>query len=177
MTQQLHEDKVLIHRGTRVNLRETRLARRGGGELVREIAEVADAVVVLPLLEGDRVVLIRNERFVVRGTLWELPAGTLEAGEDPDLCAGRELEEETGYRAERVERLMGFWPSPGFSTEFMHAYVARGLSVVGQSLDETERIEPVVVAMSEALSMVRDGRIVDGKTILTLLWWKEFGKG
>jgi ADP-ribose pyrophosphatase len=176
MGKHLHDDKPLLHQGTRVNLRATELRKRGGGVLRREIAEVSDAVVILPLLDPQTVVLIRNERFVVYETLWELPAGTLEDGEDPDACAARELEEETGYRCDTLRKLTGFWPSPGFSTEFMHAYVAQDLTKVGQSLDETERIEPVTVAIGEVMQMVHDGRIVDGKTIATLLWWERFGQ-
>ncbi|MEM8781436.1 MAG: NUDIX hydrolase [Planctomycetota bacterium] len=174
----LHPDTELIHAGTRVNLRVKRLARRSGGELKREVAEVADAVVILPLIETEGspgVVLIRNERFAVGQTLWELPAGTLEAGEDPWDCAGRELEEETGYRAARVEPMVDFWASPGFSTERMHAFVATGLVKTQQSLDDTERIVPEVVAWDRALTMAKSGALGDAKTLAALLWWEAFG--
>ncbi len=177
----MHPDSELVHDGVRVNLRIKPLAKRGGGALRREIAEVADAVVILPLLDvGEHsdpsVVLIRNERFAVKDTLWELPAGTLEDGEDPADCAGRELEEETGYRAARVEPMTSFWASPGFATERMHAFVATGLTKTQQSLDETERIVPEVVGWDETMQMVRDGRMGDAKTIATLMWYAAFGQ-
>ena len=174
-----HPDTELIYQGTRVNLRVKRLSRRGGGELKREVAEVADAVVILPLIdvEGEPgVVLIRNERFAVGQTLWELPAGTLEAGEDPRDCAGRELEEETGYRADRVEPMVDFWASPGFSTERMHAFVATGLTRTRQSLDDTERIVPEIVTWRKALSMAKSDELGDAETLATLLWWEGFGE-
>ncbi|MEM1097505.1 MAG: NUDIX hydrolase [Planctomycetota bacterium] len=174
-----HPETDLVFEGTRVNLRVKKLPRRGGGELQREVAEVADAVVILPLIEIDDVpgvVLIRNERFAVDQTLWELPAGTLEAGEDPQACAARELEEETGYRAAEVDAMVDFWASPGFSTERMHAFVARGLVKTQQSLDDTERIVPKAVTWADALKMARSGQLGDGKTLATLLWWEAFGR-
>ncbi|MEM7576386.1 MAG: NUDIX hydrolase [Planctomycetota bacterium] len=178
MAHGFHPETELVHEGTRVNLRVKKLPRRGGGELKREVAEVADAVVILPLIEIDGVrgvVLIRNERFAVGETLWELPAGTLEVGEDPQDCAGRELEEETGYRAATVEPMVDFWASPGFSTERMYAFVATGLVKTQQSLDDTERIVPEVVTWDRALMMAHRGELGDAKTLATVLWWEAFG--
>jgi len=171
----LHPDAEKLHAGVRVNLLATERPRTSGGTQRREIAEVADAVVILPLLDDQRVVLIQNERFAVKQTLWELPAGTLEPGEDPAACAARELAEETGYEAQRVERLTSFYPSPGFCTEKLHAYRATGLRHVGQSLEETERITAHVMPIEEACAMVRDGRIEDGKTIAALLYHHALG--
>jgi ADP-ribose pyrophosphatase len=99
------------------------------------------AVVVLPLLDADTIVMIRNFRPSVGATLLELPAGTLEADEPAEACAGRELIEETGYRAGRIEPLVDFYTSPGVLSERMFAFVARELSHVGQQLDEGEEIE------------------------------------
>ena len=176
----LHPDSQLLHNGVRVNLRATERPRASGGTQRREVAEVADAVVVLPLIELDGhipgVVLIRNERFAVGRTLWELPAGTLEPGEDPATCAGRELAEETGYAADTIEPLTAFYPSPGFCTEKLFAFRATGLTHVGQSLDETERITPEPLPLSRAYDMIRDGVIEDAKTIATLLFHHTFGR-
>lgn len=165
--------------GARIDVYAMDLAGRGGASHRREVVVSNDAVVVLPLLEAEpaaagagepRVVLIRNERFAVGKTLLELPAGTLEPGEDPAVCAARELTEETGYAAERVEAMTCFYTSPGFCTERMHAYRATGLRFRGQDLDETERIEVEAMSWSEALACLRDGRIEDAKTIATLLF-------
>ena len=187
----LHDDTELIHDGARVNLRVAELPERGGGVQRREIAEVADAVVVLPLLTNNPgvdavaalatdpsaldVVLIRNERHSVGKTLWELPAGTLEPGEDPAACAARELEEETGYAAEEFFALGGFYSSPGFTTEYLHAFVAVGLRQTEQSLDETERIEVFPTSWPEAVQKVEDGEIEDAKSVALLLKAAAFG--
>ena len=131
------------------------------------------AVVVLGLTETPAgepaAVLIRNERFAVGETLWELPAGTLEPGEEPAACAGRELEEETGYRAASVEGLCTFYTTPGMTDEKMHAFVARGLEHVGQRLEEDERIEPRVLGVREVMGLVDGGGPVDGKSLTALL--------
>lgn len=182
----LHPELDVVFRGVRVAVRGIDLPTRGGGTYRREVVEAADAVVVLPLISqeeasergvkipGAGVVLIRNERFAVRDTLWELPAGTVEPGESPDDCAPRELEEETGFRCERIERLTEFFPTPGFCTELLHAYRAEGLSFVGQDLDDTEKITAQIVPWDRALAMVRDRTIRDAKTIATLLYHESF---
>ncbi|MEM1110132.1 MAG: NUDIX hydrolase [Planctomycetota bacterium] len=182
----LFPEADLVHEGVRVNVRRIDLPKRGGGTHRREVVEAADAVVVLPLIadgeaegfdfEGVGVVLIRNERFAVKDTLWELPAGTVERGESPDHCAPRELIEETGYEAKTVTKLAEFFPTPGFCTELLHAYRAEGLTFVGQDLDETEKITAQAVAWGEAMKMVRDNTIRDAKSIATLLYHESFGR-
>ena len=167
-------DKQVLFHGTRFDVRQIELARRSGGTMRREVVVPANAVVVLPMLDEKTVVLIRNERFAVGQTLWELPAGTLEAGEDTALCAGRELLEETGYAAAEVTRLIDFYPSPGFCTELLTAFLARELVFRGQDLDETERITTEAVPLIESIQMVRDNRIRDAKTIATLLYYQTF---
>lgn len=146
-----------------------------GSMVVRERITHPGAVVVLPLTDDGRVVMIRNHRFVVGKTLWELCAGTLEPPELPEACARRELIEETGYEAGRVEALCQFYTTPGMTDELMHAFVARDLVHVGQRLEATEKIEVELIALADVLQMVRDGRIVDGKSIATLLYHQAFG--
>ncbi|MEM6854537.1 MAG: NUDIX hydrolase [Planctomycetota bacterium] len=180
----LHPDKETVFEGVRVTVRAVDLPKRGGGTHRREVVEAADAVVILPLIadgdaegfdfKGPGVVLIRNERFALKQTLWELPAGTVEPGESPDACAPRELTEETGYRAEAVVKLTEFFPTPGFCTELLHAYRAEGLTFTGQDLDETEKITAQAVAWDRAMKMVEDGTIRDAKTIATLLYHHAF---
>jgi ADP-ribose pyrophosphatase len=149
-----------------VERREVTLAN--GRRVTREVVVHPGAVVILPVLEDGSIVLIRNYRFATGQTLLELPAGTLEADEEPCACAGRELEEETGYRAARIEPLCEFHTSPGILTERMFAFVATGLTEVGQRLEESEEIEVAIHTRDKIRQMVIDGALVDGTTIAVL---------
>lgn len=140
----------------------------GVGQVQRELVVHPGAVAILPLLGPDRVVMIHNFRFSVGHELLELPAGTLEPGEDPAVCAARELEEETGYVADRIEPLCRFYTSPGFTDELMYCYVAAGLTHKGQKCEETEQIRVQPMPLTDALAACADGRILDGKTIAAL---------
>jgi ADP-ribose pyrophosphatase len=148
-----------------------------GERMRREVVVHPGAVVVLPLLEGEKVLLIRNRRYAVGQVLLELPAGTLEKGEDPMNCAGRELLEETGYLAGRLRVMASFFSSPGVLTEKMHAFIAYDLREQAQALEEGEEIELAPVELSEAIEMIGDGRIQDAKTIVTLLMYERFYHG
>jgi len=142
---------------------------RDGREHQRETVFHPGAVTILPMVDADHVCLIRNYRPSVDQTLLELPAGTLEPGEDPLRAAGRELEEETGYRARSIERLHEFYMSPGILSERMHVYLATELEPGEQDLDAGEQIDNLVVSWDEALAMTQDGRIQDAKTLAGLL--------
>lgn len=174
MPRDIQPDNPVLFQGARFAVRGVSLPRRTGGTMTREVVVPADAVVILPMLDDDTVVLIRNERFAVGQTLWELPAGTIEPGEATALCAGRELLEETGYEASEISRLIEFYPTPGFCTELLTAFLARELVFRGQDLDETERITTEAVPLNESIQMVRDNRIRDAKTIATLLYYQTF---
>lgn len=141
-----------------------------------DVIEHGGAVVVLPLLSDGSVAMIRVQRPAVGGELLELPAGTLEPGEEPESCARRELAEETGYRAGRVEPLCSFFTTPGLTNERMHAFVATELTPGPQALEGDERITLACMPYDEALAALRDGRIADGKTIATLLYLDRFGR-
>lgn len=132
------------------------------------------AVVILPLLNEEEILLIKNNRFVVGETLWELPAGTLEQGEALEEAAKRELIEETGYSAERVEPLLSFYASPGMSDEIMHIFAASQLHHVGQSLDPTEEIEVFPLKWKDVLTMIHKGEIHDSKTIAAILFYLTY---
>jgi ADP-ribose pyrophosphatase len=148
---------------------EHRVYTHGGPkEVARDVVVHPGAVVILPILSNGRIVMIRNYRYTVERELWELPAGTLEPDEEPIDTARRELEEETGYRADRVEPLMQFYSSPGFCTEWMHAFVATGLTEVGQKLQGTERIVPEPIDGGEVRARLLRGEFVDGKTVAVL---------
>lgn len=145
--------------------------------MTKETVEHPGAVVILPLLDDGRVCLIRNRRVAVGETLIEIPAGTLEPGEDPALAAVRELEEETGYRAARWEKLLEFFVSPGILNERMHLFAARDLIPGDQALDAGEQIEPLLVPWDNAMALLRGGEIRDAKTIIALLWWDRVREG
>jgi len=191
------ETAELAFQGPRFEVRRLTARDAGGAEHRRDVVVHPGAVVILPLLAAasldersvssgtddapagpsraesssePEVVLIRNHRVAVNRTLWELPAGTLEPGESPAACAARELVEETGYRAARLQPVCEFYTSPGICTERMHAFLAEDLTWVGQSLDEGEQISVAPTRWSEAMRMARSGEITDGKTLTLLLW-------
>jgi ADP-ribose pyrophosphatase len=143
----------------------------------REVVVHPGAVVVLPFLDAETILLIRNRRYAVGQILVELPAGTLEKGEDPINAAGRELLEETGYLAGRLQSIGRFYTSPGILSEVMYAYAARDLEQSHAALEAGEEIELVPVKLPAAIGMIRDGQIFDGKTIATLLMHERFFRG
>lgn len=142
-----------------------------GSVHAREVVRHPGAVVVLPLVDDDHVCLIRNFRVSVGQTLLELPAGTLEPGEDPAVTAERELIEETGYRAARIEFLHAFYLSPGILDERMHLYAAHGLTLGDTAREKGEEIENLVVTWDAALQMVDRGEIRDAKSLVGLLMY------
>lgn len=143
-------------------------SRAGGPDVVRDVVVHPGAVVILPVLDDGRIVLIRNYRYTVERELLELPAGTCEADESPIETARRELIEETGYRATHLAPLMTFLTSPGILTETMHAFMATGLEHVGQNLEDGEQISVEVMAEQDLRQMIRECRFGDGKTIAVL---------
>jgi len=140
---------------------------RSGGTALRHIVRHPGAVCVAGLLDDGRLVSIRNYRIAAGEWMEEFCAGKLERGEDPLHAAHRELLEETGYRAGRIERLGTFFTSPGFADELMHAFVARELTYAGQDLQDDERIEVVLSTPEEFASRIRAGEVRDAKTIST----------
>lgn len=139
----------------------------------REIVVHPGAAVILPLLDADHVVMLRNYRHTLEQRLLELPAGTFDQpGESPIDCAARELEEETGYRAGRLEPLCRMAPSPGIMTEIIHAFVATDLSKTAAHPEPTEDLQVEVVLLRQAYARIASGEIFDAKTIVTLLTYK-----
>jgi len=136
---------------------------------VRETVRHPGAVTIVPLFADGRVCLIRNFRLSVGTTLVELPAGTLEPGEPPLATASRELQEETGYRADSIEAVSEFWMSPGILDERMYLYLARGLTPGETHLDATEEIDTLIATWDDALGMIDHGQIQDAKSIAGLL--------
>jgi ADP-ribose pyrophosphatase len=167
----------LLFKGSRFQVVEVPQSIRGGGTRPRQIVQHPGAVVILPLLEGNRVCLIRNERVSIGKTIVELPAGTIEPPDPPSETASRELKEETGYTAERWRELPSFYTSPGILSERMYVFVAEGLTAGEHQREEGENIDNYIVSWSEALQMVDRGEIEDGKTICALLMWERLRIG
>lgn len=165
----------VVYRDSRVALEVLELVGRDGSTKTKAVLRHPGAVVILPLLDDGRVVLIENHRVALGTTLVELPAGTLEGDDSPVDQAVRELREETGYVARTIEPLLSFYASPGICDERMHGFVARGLVAGAQELDPTEEIRVVVRTWDEVMRAIRAGELVDGKSLALLLYWDRFG--
>jgi len=124
---------------------------------------------IVPFLDDERILLIQQYRHATGGTILEAPAGKLDPGEDPEACAGRELIEETGYRAGRIEHLSSIWTTPGFTDEIIHLYAGFELEQVGQQLEADEVIELHPMGLREAVALVHAGELTDSKTALAVL--------
>ena len=141
------------------------------GELTyqREVVRHFGSAVIIPVFEDGTVMLVKQYRHPAVRYLLEAPAGTLGDGERPEVGAARELQEELGLKAERLEKLSEFFVSPGFLEEKMHVYLAMGLTEGKQFLDEDEVLEIVRLPIAEALEMITSGEIQDAKTIIGLM--------
>ncbi len=153
---------------SRFNVERRMFAGTDGASIAREVVVHPGAVVILPIVDAHRIVMIRNFRYTIEQELWELPAGTAEPTEEPIETARRELEEETGYRAGTMSPLIEFYTSPGVLTECMYAFVAAELQPVGQRLEVGERIVAEVVELDRARRWLVSGELRDGKTIAVL---------
>ena len=141
---------------------------RSGQPLERHVIVHPGAVGILPLLDDGRVVLLRQYRIAVDAYLIEMPAGTLEPDEEPIVSAQRELIEETGYTAGKIEPLITFYSSPGILREQLHLFVATELTPGKTALEDGEDIEPLIVTWDEIRNMIARGEITDAKTLIGL---------
>jgi len=163
--------RQIVHRGRKISVALDTTILADGSTLRRDMIFHPGAVVILPMVSPASVCLLRNHRFVIDTTLWEIPAGTLEPGEAIELAARRELAEETGYTAARWTYLGFFYASPGVLDEKLHLFVAEELTPGPTELEPGETIEPIVVEWAEAMRMCLAGEILDAKTITALLLW------
>ena len=160
------------YRGPVFRVRTDLLRYADGHRFACDVVEHPGSVAIAAMLGEREVLLVRQYRHPLRATMWEIPAGKCESGESPLEGALRELAEETGYRAARVELLASVAMTPGFCDEVLHLVLARDLTPGAQSLDEDERIEARTVTLDEAMAMVQRGEIADAKTLLALLWMR-----
>lgn len=148
----------------------------GKRKFKKNIVEFSRTVGILPLISKDRIILIRQYRYPLKKEIWEIPAGKLNKNEKPEIGAKRELKEETGFEAKKLEKIAQFYLSPGYSTEYMCLFRATELKRGKQNLDEGEIIEKIkAFSLKEALKMIKKGKIQDAKTIIAILFEKFFG--
>lgn len=141
-----------------------------GQHAVREYLEHPGAVAILAVLDDGRVLLERQYRYPIAQAVIEIPAGKLNTGEDPLLCAQRELQEETGYTAKHWSKIRRIHPVISYSTEFIDIYLAEGLSPGPARLDEEEFLDVFASPLEELLNWVETGKITDVKTIISTYW-------
>ncbi|MDH3745920.1 MAG: NUDIX hydrolase [Acidobacteriota bacterium] len=163
-----------VFRGIAVDLRVDRVRLPNGHEADLEVISHPGAAVVMPMTTEHEVVLLRQYRYAAGGWLLELPAGKLNPGERPAACAVRELEEEAGFKAGRLDSLGWVWTTPGFTNERIWLFIARDLEPGCQELESEEVLEITSLPMSEVLRRIECGEIQDAKTICTLLLAERF---
>jgi ADP-ribose pyrophosphatase len=157
-----------LYDGKILNLRVDQVKVESGQIANREIVEHRGAAAIVPVLDGGDLILVRQYRYAVSSELLEIPAGTLEAGEEPLQCARRELVEETGYECGEISKILECFVAPGYSTEKIHIYLAKGLTKTRTRMEADENINIETLPLSAALAKIRSGDIQDAKTIAGL---------
>lgn len=158
-----------IYSGRVVNLSVATVRLPNGGESRRELVKHPGAVAIVALDADQNVLLVRQFRLAAGKILLEIPAGTLKPDEPPEVCARRELQEETGYLPGKLEAIGGIYPAPGYTTEYIYLYLATDLSESKLEMDDDEFIEIERIPLKEALGMVERDELVDAKSITALL--------
>ena len=157
-----------IHEGRVISLSLQRVVLPNGAQTDLEVVEHPGASTILPFLGPEEILLIRQHRHCAGGDILEVPAGTIHPGESPEACARREIEEETGYRAGRLEPLGWIWTTPGFTTEKIFLFAAHDLTPGRASTAADEMIAPERMGFHDAVERAASGEITDAKTIATL---------
>jgi ADP-ribose pyrophosphatase len=166
----------LVFKGKAVTLRKDVIELPDGRRSSREIIDHPGSVSIVPVLDDGRLVLIKQFRLATRGVIWEIPAGTMERGEKAEACARRELEEETGYRARKMELLFEAYLAPGYSVELMRFFMATGLEEREQKTDEEEIIEVKRLALRSVIRMIESNEIKDAKSIAAISYLRALGR-
>ena len=174
------EEKTLKRRyvfeGRLIKVRVDNVVVADGRHAEREIVEHPDAVVMVALDKSDNVLLVNQYRAPLGKKLLEIPAGIIEKAEDAEATVIREMQEETGYKPQKVDFLLGFYTSPGFSNEYLHLYLVTDLIPSRLEAEDTASIELVRVPVSQVKELILSGRIQDAKTIAGLLLFLEYRK-
>lgn len=169
MNEEITVSSEKIYDGKIINLRIDTVELPNKKYAKREIVEHKGAAAILAVDDDNKIILVRQYRKAVENFLYEVPAGKLEINEDPLNCASRELIEETGYCANKIEKITEFYTCPGFCNEKLYLYKATELKQVEHNRDDDEFIEIVKVSIEEAKEMVKQNKIIDAKTQIAIL--------
>jgi ADP-ribose pyrophosphatase len=161
--------KKTVWHGRAIDFRVDTVRLPNGKLATREFVDHPGAVGVIPFLDKNTLVMVRQYRYPVDEVTLELPAGKLDKGESPLTCVKRELHEETGYTAKKFSPLINFWPTSAFGNEVLYLYVATGLKPGTMHTDADEFLQCVTIPFKKALNMVKQGKIRDAKTVIALL--------
>jgi ADP-ribose pyrophosphatase len=162
-----------IYEGRIIDVRVEDVQLPNGKQSKRELIDHPGAVAIIAQTPDDKILAVRQYRKALGKAIVEIPAGKLEQGEEPELTAVRELEEETGYTCEKLEKVISFYTSPGFANELVHLYVAKGLTKKGeQSADEDEFLDLLHLSIEEMEEMLDSQEIHDAKTAYAIMYLK-----
>jgi ADP-ribose pyrophosphatase len=169
-------NKKLIYKGKFTELFCDEVQLPNGNSATREYINHPGAATVLPFIDKENIVLVKQYRYAIGKVTYEIPAGKIDAGETPIECITRELEEETGYIAKKFELLLSFYPTAALSNELLHIFSAFNLEEGNFNPDEDEFVDKEIVNFKSALDMIKDGQIKDSKTIISLLYFSSLPK-
>ena len=173
---ELDEDTLqvnTIYEGCIFRVEQALVRLPDGNRACRDVVKHPGAVAILAWPSSNTVVLVRQFRYATGEELWEIPAGKLEPGENPEACAVRELSEETGFRPQLLKHIYSFYTSPGFSSELLYLYEAKNLILSPSSTDDDEFLTTTTISLQEAIHWLSQERIRDAKTIVALLWARQ----
>ena len=177
MNEKNPETEILSHEevysGKIVKLQVDFIRQESGESTIREVVRHPGGVAAVPVLDDGRIVLIRQFRYPLGKYIWEIPAGKLDSGQTPRDTIARELEEEIGYTAAKLTEMCSFYTSPGFCDEVIHLFAAHGLTPCAQRLETGEHIRPETHTLNECLEMIASGEIMDCKSVLGILWFRQ----
>ncbi|HEX7474871.1 MAG TPA: NUDIX hydrolase [Dehalococcoidales bacterium] len=174
------EEKTISSRpifsGRAFNVRVDTVINAAGEETTREIVEHGECITVVPVADNGDVLLVRQFRKPLEKEILEIPAGGIDQGEDPETAVKRELQEEIGFLPGKVEKLTGFYSTPGFCTEYLYLYLATDLKPSRLYAEDTAGIEVVRIKPGQIRQLITSGTICDAKSIAGLLYYLEFKK-
>ena len=166
--------QTIIHKGKFLEFHQDTVKLPNGKQTSREFLHHPGAIAAIPILNDGRIVMVKQFRYPTGQILLEIPAGKLDAGEDPLDCVRRELSEEIGYEPRTITYLTSIWTTPGFTDEVIHLYLAKDLQPLFRKPDDDEFLQVAIFTKAELLELLMTEPVVDGKTALALLYAEQF---